>query len=94
VDVLDLWTWYVEAKYTFLPGLFGAVRLAQIFFEDAKDASGQEHQWDRDLTRFEIGGGYFFTRNFFVKSTVQVNVTMGGRDPSDNMVMVQLGLTF
>jgi hypothetical protein len=89
VDALDLWTWYVEAKYTFLPGLFGAVRLAQIYFGDA-----QGHQWDRDLTRFEVGGGYFFTRNLFVKSTVQVNVTTGGRDPADNLLMIQLGLTF
>ena len=94
VDVLDLWTWYVEAKYSLLPGLFGALRVAQIFFGDAKDASGQEHQWDRDLTRLEIGGGYFFTRNLFAKATVQVNLTMGGRDPADNMLMIQLGLTF
>jgi len=89
VKALDLWTWYVEAKYTFLPGLFGAVRIAQIYFSDALG-----HQWDRDLTRLEAGGGYFFTRNLFVKTTVQVNLTPGLGDSGDRLLMIQLGLSF
>jgi hypothetical protein len=94
VPTLGLWTWYVEAKYTVAPGLFGAVRFAEMLFGDAKDPSGALHQWDRDLLRIEVGGGYFLTRNLFVKATVQVNLTMGGQDPMGNMLMVQAGLTF
>jgi len=86
---LDLWTWYVEAKYTFLPGLFGALRVAQITFDDALG-----HQWDTDQTRVEVGGGYFFTRNLFLKATVQVNVETGAGDRPQAMLMLQLGLTF
>ena len=94
VDNLELWSWYVEAKYKILPGLFGAVRLAQMIFGSIDDASGVSHQWDRNLTRVEFGGGYFFTRNFFTKATVQLNYTMGGREPHDNLFMWQIGLTF
>jgi hypothetical protein len=91
---LDLWTWYVEAKYTFTASVFGAVRLAQMFFGQAVDVSGEKHQWDRDVTRVEVGGGYFFAANFFAKATVQLNLHMGGREPSDTMLMLQLGLGF
>jgi hypothetical protein len=94
VDNLELLSWYVEGKYTFLPGLFGAVRLAQNIYGSIDDAAGVSHQWDRNMTRVEFGGGYFFTRNFFTKGTVQLNYTAGGREPHDNMFMWQVGLTF
>ena len=94
IDDLELWTCYVEGKYTFLPGLFGAVRLGQMFFGEIDDASGESHQWDRNISRVEFGGGYFFTRNLFFKTTVQLNYTMGGREPNDHMVMTQIGLGF
>ena len=94
VDDLDLWAWYIEGKYTFLPGLFGAVRFAQMFFGTIRDAGGIPNPWDRDLTRIEVGGGYFFTRNFFAKLTLQLNYTAGGREPHDHMAMLQVGLGF
>jgi hypothetical protein len=91
---LDLWTYYVEAKYTFTASIFGAARFAQMFFGQAKDAAGEGHQWDRDVTRVEVGGGYLFTANFFLKATFQANWHMGGREPNDNMLMLQMGLGF
>jgi hypothetical protein len=94
VDDVDLWSWYVEGKYTFLPGLFGALRFAQMVVGDARDLAGVRHQWDRNLYRFEFGGGYFFTRNFFAKATMQLNYTSGGREPNDHLFMLQLGLGF
>jgi hypothetical protein len=93
-DPLDLWSWYVEGKYTFLPGLFGAARVAQMIYGEADDAAGVSRQWGRNLYRVEFGGGYFFTQNFFAKTTMQLNYTSGGREPHDHMLMVQLGLTF
>ena len=94
VGELGLWSWYVEGKYTFLAGLFGAVRLAQTIYGTAEDAAGVAHRWDRNLYRVEFGGGYFFTRNVFVKATMQLNYTSGGREPNDHMFMMQLGLAF
>jgi len=94
VDDLGLWSWYVEGKYTFLPGLFGALRLAQTIYGTVDDAAGVAHQWARNLYRAEFGGGYFFTRNFFAKATMQLNYTSGGREPHDHLFMMQLGLAF
>lgn len=94
VDDLELWSYYVEAKYTLLPGLFGAARFAQMFFGEIRDSTGADRQWDRNHTRIELGGGYFFTQNLFLKATVQSNHTHGGREPDDHMLMMQLGLTF
>jgi hypothetical protein len=91
---LDLWSWYVEGKYKILPGLFGALRLAQTQYGEIDDAAGVSHQWDRNLVRVEFGGGYFFTRNFFTKMTMQLNYTMGGREPHDHLFVWQTGLTF
>jgi hypothetical protein len=90
----SLWTYYLEAKYTFLPGLFGAVRFAQMIFGEVRDSAGDPEDWGRDVIRGEVGGGYFFTANFFVKATLQLNQTLSGRDPMGNLVALQLGLTF
>jgi hypothetical protein len=95
VDDLELWSWYAEAKYTFLPGLFGAARIAQMAFGEIDDAAGEARQWDRNTWRLEVGGGYFFTRNLFLKLTGQLNRRAGGdRDPDDDLLALQLGLTF
>lgn len=94
VDDLDLWSWYAEAKYTILPGLFGALRVAQSIYGEIDDAAGASHQWDRNLARVEVGGGYFFTRNLFTKAMVQLNYTLGGREPHDHLFVWQIGLTF
>ncbi len=94
VDDLELFTYYLEAKYRFRPGLYGAARFAQMFFGNIDDDAGRSRAWDRDATRVELGGGYFFTENLFVKATGQLNYTSGGREPDDHLLMVQLGLTF
>lgn len=93
-DPLELWSWYVEGKYTFLPGLFGAARFGQMIYGEADDAGGASRQWNRNLNRLEFGGGYFFTQNLFAKATVQLNYTSGGREPNDHLFMMQLGLGF
>ncbi len=94
VDDLDLWTAYVEAKYTFMPGLFGAARLGTMRFGKIEDAAGEDRHWDRDVMRYEVGSGYYFTRNLFVKATLQVNDQLGGDEKSDNLFIVELVLQF
>jgi hypothetical protein len=94
VDDLELLSWYVEAKYTFTPGLFGAARLAQMAFGEIEDAFGEKKRWDRTTYRAELGAGYFFTRNLFLKATGQLNFQAGGREPDDDLFAMQLGLTF
>lgn len=94
VDDLDLWSWYVEGKYKVLPGLYGAVRIAQEYYGTIRDAAGVSHQWDRNLNRVEFGGGYFFTKNFFAKATVQFDYRSGGPEPHDHLYVLQVGVGF
>jgi hypothetical protein len=91
---VDLLAWYTEAKVTLLPGLFAAARLGQVRFGEVRDAAGESHRWDRDTTRVEFGGGYFFTKNLFLKSAVMLNYAHGGREPHDTLWMTQWVLSF
>jgi len=93
-NTLELWTYYAEAKYTFLPGFYGALRLGQIRFGSMRDPSGGTVPWDRDTTRLEIGAGWFFTKNFFVKASYQFNDAIGGDLPTENMLMLELVLGY
>jgi hypothetical protein len=93
-DDLVAWAYYVELRYQIQPGLYAAGRFGQIFFDEIRDAAGDRRSWDRDLTRLELGGGYFFTRNFWVKLMGQQNETSGGREPDDWLVSMQVGLSF
>jgi hypothetical protein len=94
LDDLELWTWYVEGKVAITPAIFGAARLAQMFFGETGDATTSSFQWDRDVSRVEFGGGYQFTPNLFAKVTAQLNYHRGGREPNDPMLMMQVGLGF
>lgn len=93
-EPLELWTYYVEGRYKIMPGLFAALRWGQIFFGTINDSKGVGRKWDYDVNRIEVGGGYSFTRNFMVKATYQFNETLHGRDPNDNLLMLQAILSF
>ena len=93
-NTLELYSYYAEAKYTFLPGFYGALRLGQIRFGTMRDASGEMVHWDRDTTRYELGTGWFFTKNFFVKASYQINQKLGGDLPLENMLMLELVLAY
>ncbi len=91
---LELWSYYAEAKYTVVPGLYGALRLGQVRFGTMRDASGDLVRWDRDSTRVELGAGYFFTKNFFVKAGYQINWALGGDRPMESMLTMELVLSY
>jgi hypothetical protein len=93
-NTLELWSYYVEAKYTFLPGFYGALRLGQIRFGTMRDPTGASVPWDRDTTRYEIGAGWFFTKNLFIKASYQVNDVIGGDLPRESMLMLELVLAY
>jgi predicted porin len=93
-NTLELYSYYAEAKYTFLPGFYAALRLGQIRFGTMTDASGESVHWDRDTTRYELGSGWFFTKNFFVKASYQINQKLGGDLPLENMLMLELVLAY
>ena len=47
-------------------------------FNDVTGSTGT-NDWDADVTRLEIGGGYSIWRNLLVKASFQRNVRDGGR---------------
>jgi hypothetical protein len=69
----DAFSYYVEAKYKFLPQLFGAVRWNQQFFSDAPSASGGEAiPWWHDTWRTEAALIYRLTEH--IQWKVQYNL--------------------
>jgi hypothetical protein len=63
----DSFAYYIEAKYKFLPQLFGAVRWGQQFFSDVTDADGDEISWADDISRIEAAITYRFTEHTQLK---------------------------
>lgn len=91
---LGSWSYYTELRYQIEPGLFAAARFGQIYFDEFRLPSGVSRQWDTDVSRVELGGGTFFTRNLWLKLAGQQNWNHGGREPDDWLVSMQIGLSF
>jgi len=64
---------YLEAKYKFAPGWYGAARFD--FFEPSEidNGDGGKEKWDYPLKRYEFGIGYKPSRNVTVKLVTQLN---------------------
>ena len=63
--------WYVEGRYAFLPGFYGAIRFDQLKFEKIPNSAGQLLTWDDDIWRLEGGIGYQFWEGVLGKLIVQ-----------------------
>ncbi len=88
------WAWYLEAKYTFVPGLFGAARFGRISYSSITDSDGEDKTWDRDQDRLEIGAGYWLKKNLLLRGGVELNWTEADEDPDDNGYLLGLTLSF
>ncbi|HYR50992.1 MAG TPA: hypothetical protein VET83_00095 [Candidatus Dormibacteraeota bacterium] len=58
VGNLDLQAWYVEGKWTVIPGWYVAARFDRVVFDDVALAAGGSTPWDADLWKREIGIGF------------------------------------
>ncbi|HEY3216787.1 MAG TPA: hypothetical protein VGK93_09875 [Candidatus Eisenbacteria bacterium] len=89
---------YLELKYAFPVGAYLAGRWDALRFGDIADSTGVERPWDSDVTRFEVGVGYRFSRDALGKLIFQQTelYTQGAaeerRRPS--LVAAQLVVTF
>ena len=75
---LDLRSWYVEGKYTVLPGWYVAGRFDRMIFSDVALSGGGVAAWDADLWKREIGIGFKPSKRLVAKlvhQQSQVNVT-------------------
>ena len=58
VGNLNMQAWYVEGKWTVLPGWYVAGRYDRMVFDDLKLAAGGVAAWDADVWKREIGIGF------------------------------------
>ena len=79
----------VEGRYRLLPGLYAAVRLDHLGFNEISGTSLRQ-TWDAPITRLEAGGGYSLQRNVLLKLSFQHNARDGGRARTLNIGAAQL----
>ncbi|MFT5369090.1 MAG: hypothetical protein ACI8V2_004064 [Candidatus Latescibacterota bacterium] len=89
---LTLLGWYVEGRYAFLPGLYGAFRFDQLKFDTIENSTGQSLTWDDDIWRIEAGLGYQFWDGVLGKIIVQD--IHKKRTPRTTLGAAQLSLAF
>jgi hypothetical protein len=82
-------SYYLEVKYKFLPGLFGALRYNGIYFNKISYTNGEKDKWDYDVQRWQLGVGYAFSRRLEVRAEYMINRTVGPYDPGDNLFALQ-----
>lgn len=89
--------WYAEGKYTFLPGLYAAVRYSKITFGKIDDGTGsnKSQTWDDDVETWESGIGYRITEGVigkFVNQAHRRKSLLGAK--YENFWATQLSLAF
>jgi hypothetical protein len=71
VGDLDVRGGYAELKYTLGSGVFVAGRWDALRFGEIADSNGVTSPWDSDVTRWEAGLGYRFSRDVVAKAVHQ-----------------------
>jgi predicted porin len=90
---LRAFSYYVEAKYKILPGLYAAARWNQILFNAIPTPTGSK-TWDRDTTRIEVGVGYYAYQNLLIKAEYEFNIQRGPTDPKDDVGSLSVTLSW
>jgi hypothetical protein len=94
VGGLNLQAWYVEGKWTVIPGWYVAARFDRMVFDDVALAAGGSTPWDADLWKREIGIGFKPSARLIAKvvhQESQVNVAPRNRR---SFAAAQLSVTF
>jgi len=90
---LSVFGYYLEGRYTILPGLYLALRSSGLRFADAH-LEGINQPWDYDVTEWECAAGYFIDRDILLKLVRGETRTRGGSNPKDNLTALQLAVAF
>src|SRR5262249_31236996 len=88
--------YYIEAKHTWTPRFFTAVRWNQIFFDRLRgdSLSGEAPRSDYNVNSLEAGIGYRFTEKLLSKFSYQYNRTLSDMVPRENVFAAQLVFSF
>lgn len=87
-------SWYVEWKYTFWPGFYGAARYSGMRFDKIDDGKGGRRAWDSLARRVESGIGYHISRSARFKLVWQYNYFEGEAEERVNLYAGQLSVSF
>lgn len=79
----------LEGRYAFLPGMYVAARAEHLAFNRIV-GSLQTNTWEANVSRLEVGGGFYLQRNVVARISVQMNRRDGGRVPNLTLPAVQL----
>jgi hypothetical protein len=84
--------YYIEAKRTWTPRFFTAVRWNQIYFDRLRYDStpGEAPRFDYNVNSLEVGIGYRFTEKLLSKFSYQYNRTLSDLVPKENVFAAQL----
>ena len=91
----DLWTigYNAEAKYTWIPRLYTAVRVGGFVFSRL-NLEGASPRWDNNLLEVEAGIGYYVDHNTLAKLVRRETRTLEVTGPRDNLTVLQLAVSF
>jgi hypothetical protein len=87
-------SWYLEWKYTFWPGLYGAIRYSGMRFDEISNGKGGRQTWDTPGRRVESGIGYRITRMARFKLVWQHNYFEGETQERVDLYAGQLSVSF
>jgi hypothetical protein len=81
---------WLEGRYRLTPRLYVAARGDRVVFSRVQGLHLPEAGWDADISRLELGGGWYLQRNLIAKAAWQYNWRDGGRDRTRGFLTGQL----
>lgn len=90
----DTLGWYVETRYKFTPGLFGALRWNQQLYDTVSDAAGGTRPWSHDLWRADAALGWRLTAHLQLKLQYSLQHEDGGGPEFNNTLGMQMTVRF
>jgi hypothetical protein len=91
---VDVFAWYVEAKYKFTPQFFASLRWNEETFGHVTDPQGGTIRWSRNLRRLDIAPGYRFSTNTQLKLQLSLQHEESTSDAWSHLVAAQLTVRF
>jgi hypothetical protein len=87
---LDALAAMIEARYKLWPGTYVAARVDRLGFSTIPTTTDGMVTWDADVSRLELGGGWYVHRHVLFKAVWQRNRREGGRVRASDLGAVQV----
>jgi hypothetical protein len=94
VGNLDTRAWYVEGKWTVIPGWYVAARCDRMVFSDVALAAGGVAGWDANIWKREIGIGFKPSTRLVAKLVHQESLVSTSPAVTRALAAAQLSVVF